>query len=106
MPENRAHAWTSYTIMHGDQKVASIRRDGTCTIYAHRFMPYNLYLEDAEDDIEIRVQNLDNFYYWCASRILTMDREYAKEIMNTQNNDHKGHHAPNPHIGPRFEAHL
>ena len=83
MPENRAHVWTSYTIMHGDQKVASIRRDGTCTIYAHRFMPYNLYLEDAEDDIEIRVQNLENFYYWCASRILTMDREYAKEIMNS-----------------------
>lgn len=44
-------------------------------------MPYNLYLEeDLGDDIDIRIQNLDNFYHWCASRMLTLDRKYAKEI--------------------------
>lgn len=83
MPERKMHSWTSYTIMHGNQKAASIRRDGTCTIYSHKWMPYNLYLDDSEDDIDTRVQNLDNFYFWCASRVLTLDREYAKEIMNS-----------------------
>lgn len=79
-----AHHWEAYTIMHGDQKVVNIRRDGACRIYSKRMMPYNLYLEPAaENDIETRVQNLDNFYYWCASRVLTLDREYAKEILNS-----------------------
>ena len=78
------HFWSSYMIMHGNREVAGIRRDGTCTIYAPEFMPYNLYLEDnAEADIELRIQNLDNFYYWCASRVLSLDREYAKEILNS-----------------------
>ena len=47
-------------------------------------MPYIFYLgKMPEDDIELRVRNLDNFYFWCASRILTPDREYAKEILNS-----------------------
>jgi len=76
--------WSSYTIMHGNQKVATVRKDGTCTIYSRKMLPYNLYLEEVTgDDIEIRVQNLDNFYFWCASRVLTLDREYAKEILNS-----------------------
>lgn len=79
-----ANQWKHYTIMHGNQKVVSIWRDGKCVIYSGELMPYNLYLEQVlENDIEIRMQNLDNFYYWCASRILTLDREYAKEILNS-----------------------
>lgn len=47
-------------------------------------MPYNLYLEEESgDDIDIRIQNPDNFCHWCASRVLTLDREYAKEILNS-----------------------
>ena len=47
-------------------------------------MPYNLYFEDGEaEDLDARIQNLDNFYYWCASRVLSLDREYAKEILNS-----------------------
>lgn len=47
-------------------------------------MPYNLYFEQTQqEDIDIRVQNLENFYHWCASRVLTLDREYAKEILNS-----------------------
>lgn len=46
-------------------------------------MPYSLYLEPDADDIDTRIQNLDNFYHWCASRVLTLDREYAKEILNS-----------------------
>ena len=78
------HQWDTYIIMHGNTKVVSIRKDGTCTIYSYKMMPYNLYLEPVQDDdIDIRIQNLENFYYWCASRILTLDREYAKEILNS-----------------------
>ena len=77
-------SWTAYTILHGNQRVASIRRDGTCHIYSERMMPYNLYLEPAaEEDLDTKLQNLDNFYYWCASRVLTLDRQYAKEILNS-----------------------
>lgn len=78
------HPWHQYTVMHLDRRVASIRSDGTCSIFAPSFIPYNLYLERAESgDIDARVNNLNNFYYWCASRVLTLDRKYAKEILNS-----------------------
>lgn len=74
----------SYAIMHMDRHVATIRGDGSCTVYYSAFMPYNLYLERAEaGDMEVRLNNLNNFYAWCASRVLTLDRKYAKEIMNS-----------------------
>lgn len=76
--------WKRFTVMHKDRKVASIREDGSCTIYSHRFMPYNLYLETAgENDLDTRLNNRENFYYWCASRVLALDRKYAKEILNS-----------------------
>ena len=79
-----AKGWTRFTVMHRDRKVASIREDGTCTVYAPSFMPYNLYLEPcAANDLDTRLNNLNNFYYWCASRVLTLDRKYAKEILNS-----------------------
>ena len=74
--------WKRFTIMHKDRKVAAIREDGTCTIYAPSFMPYNLYLETA-DDLDTRLNNLNNYYYWCSSRVLTLDRRFAKEILNS-----------------------
>ena len=77
-----SRAWQQYTIMHLNRRVASIRSDGTCTIYAASFMPYNLYLEQTKE-MDARVNNLNNFYYWCASRVLTLDRKYAKEILNS-----------------------
>lgn len=76
--------WQEYEIMHGNQKAAAVCRNGMCQIYREDMLPYNLYLEQVpEDDIDGRIQNLDNFYHWCASRILTLDREYAKEILNS-----------------------
>lgn len=73
-----------YAIMHLNRHVATIRGDGYCTVYFPRFMPYNLYLERAEaDDLSVRMNNLNNFYYWCATRLLTLDRKYAKEILNS-----------------------
>lgn len=26
---------------------------------------------------------MDNFYHWCASRVLSLDRKYAKAILNS-----------------------
>ena len=74
----------SYAVMHLDRHVATIRSDGSCTIYHQRFMPYNLYLEKADEtDLHTRMNNLNNFYYWAATRLLTLDRKYAKEILNS-----------------------
>lgn len=75
-------AWHQYTLMHLNRRVASIRSDGACVIYAASFLPYNLYLEQ-EDSLDARVNNLNSFYYWCASRVLTLDRKYAKAILNS-----------------------
>ena len=68
--------------MHMDRRVAKINDSGQCKIYYKSFMPYNLYLEEAED-IDTLVNNITNFNYWCATRILTLDRKYAKEILNS-----------------------
>lgn len=71
-----------YAIMHSDRKVAKIDSTGHCKIYYKSFMPYNLYLEE-EEDIDTLVNNVTNFNYWCATRVLTLDRKYAKEILNS-----------------------
>lgn len=42
--------------------------------------PYGLYLEPDNPDMD--VDNLLNFYDWCAHRVLTLDRIHAKEILN------------------------
>ena len=77
-----AKGWKYFDIMHKDRRVARIYENGKCTINFPSFMPYNLYFEK-DDSIDTCVQNLNNFYYWCSSRILTLDRKYAKEIMNS-----------------------
>ena len=73
---------SKYIIMHGERAAASLDTQGHCRIYDSHFMPYHLYLEEGED-IDTLVNNVTNFYYWCASRILTLDRQYAKEILNS-----------------------
>ena len=74
--------WGRFDVMHLDRRVASVYEDGHCTVNYPSFLPYNLYLEKG-DDLDDRLNNLNNFYYWCASRVLTLDRKYAKEIMNS-----------------------
>lgn len=49
-----------YSIMHLNRRVASVRADGTCTVYYPSFMPYNLYLEQG-DDMDTRLNNISNF---------------------------------------------
>lgn len=74
-----------YEVMHMDKTVAIVSLTGNAEIINEPFMPYDLYLEQeaAEDDIETRMNNLENFYHWCASRVLSLDRKYAKEILNS-----------------------
>lgn len=75
---------TYYEIMHGDRKVAWVDAQGHCKIYYRSFLPYNLYLDDSDDmDLDVLVDNVTNFWYWCATRVLTLDRQYAKEILNS-----------------------
>ena len=83
--ENRSvldRGWKYFDIMHKERRVARIYESGVCTINFPSFMPYNLYLEKG-NDVDTCVNNLGNFYYWCASRVLTLDRKYAKAILNS-----------------------
>lgn len=83
-PTVRKNKITTYDIMHMDKLVARVSTNGKARIYDEVFMPYDLYLEpDTEDDIDVLINNLDVFYHWCASRVLTLDRQYAKEILNS-----------------------
>lgn len=74
----------TFEIMHMDKIVAKISSNGKAEVLEEKFMPYDLYLEEEdENDIDILVNNINNFNYWCASRVLSLDRKYAKEILNS-----------------------
>lgn len=71
-----------YEIMHRESCVAQLSTTGECRVCLEDFMPYDLVLVES-DDFDERINNVTNFYYWCASRMLTLDRTYAKEILNS-----------------------
>ena len=71
-----------YEIMHRESCVAQLSTTGECKICLEDFMPCDLVLVES-DDFDERINNVTNFYYWCASRMLTLDRTYAKEILNS-----------------------
>ena len=73
---------TVYCVMHMEKCVAQVSTAGECKVYLEDFMPYDLVLEES-NDFDDRINNVTNFYYWCASRMLTLDRTYAKEILNS-----------------------
>lgn len=75
---------TMFEIMHMERVVARISANGKAEILGEPFMPYDLYLDvDDEDDIDILINNINNFNHWCASRVLSLDRKYAKELLNS-----------------------
>lgn len=75
---------STYEIMHKEKVVARISTNGKCEILDERFMPYDMYLDtDDENDIDILINNINNFNHWCASRVLSLDRKYAKELLNS-----------------------
>ena len=71
-----------YEIMHMEKVVADISSIGQVQILNEQFMPYDLFLEES-DDFDDLLNNLSNFYHWCASRLLPPNRRYAKEILNS-----------------------
>lgn len=72
----------TYDIMQGERLVAQVDSRGKCRIYEPAFLPCNLYLEEA-GDMDTLINNVTNFWYWCATRVLTLDRRYAKEILGS-----------------------
>ena len=73
-----------YEIMHMEKIVAKISANGKAEILKEQFMPYDLYFdENDENDIDVLINNLNVFYHWCASRVLSLDRKYAKELLNS-----------------------
>lgn len=79
---NTAKKTITYEIMHMDKVVATISTLGEAKILNKQFMPYDMYFEESSN-FDVLVNNLANFHYWCASRVLSLDRTYAKEIMNS-----------------------
>jgi hypothetical protein len=74
---------TTYEIMHKECCVATVSTTGAVTIYEAAFLPYGLSLKPDTDDLDERLNNRANFEHWCASRVLQLDRRYAKEILNS-----------------------
>ena len=67
-------------LMYKDDCICQFNiKNGEVRIYKE--LPFDLYVEqsDAFDD---RINNLNNIYHWGASRVLSLDRMYAKEILN------------------------
>lgn len=64
-------------IMNQDRHVASVREDGLCTVLLPQFMPFILWFVESDNQYT-REKNLNRFYFWCATRVLTLKRESAK----------------------------
>ena len=72
----------TYELLHNETPVAQIDTQGHCYIFSKKFMPYNLYLEETNDD---PLNNLSNFYFWCANRILPANRQHSDVILKSLN---------------------
>ena len=79
---NKPTFQTEYEIMHSEKVVATVSLNGRAHVLNEQFMPYDLYLEE-ETDLDTLVNNVTNFYHWCASRVLSLDRQYAKDLLNS-----------------------
>ena len=71
-----------YQVLYKDIPVFDFNpKNGEVIIYNDKYMPFDIYMEMA-DDFDTRYQNNVNFNVWCSERILPLDREYIKEILN------------------------
>ena len=77
---NISSGYLAYEIMHMEKLVATVSTRGKAKIYNAQFMPYDMYLEESSDFDSLE-NNLENFYYWCTSRMFPLNRTYADEIM-------------------------
>lgn len=71
-----------YQIFYKDIPVFTFDpQNGSVRILNEKYMPFDTYMEES-DDFDDRFQNGINFNSWCSERILPLDREYIKEILN------------------------
>lgn len=72
---------STYLIMLKDIPVCHINRgNGIAKIHQEQLMPFDLYLESGI--LADTQNNLIVFNWWCAHRVLNLDREHAKAILN------------------------
>ena len=55
---------------------------GEFSVLAEPFMPYNLHLTAESGSIQEKIANINAVHHWCADRVLSLDRRYAKQILN------------------------
>lgn len=67
-----------YEIMHTERTVARVATNGRVSVLDEQFMPYDLCLKDDCSNIDTMINNVINFYHWCASRLMPQNRQYAK----------------------------
>lgn len=72
----------TWILMFHKAEVAFISSNGKVDILREDLLPYNIYLEES-GDIDSLINNITNFYAWCSSRILSLDRVYVKQILNS-----------------------
>ena len=75
---------STWHIMRGEKIIATMGSSGHARILKPELMPFDLWLEECRDlDVDALVNNVTNFNFWCASRVITLDRKYAKEILGS-----------------------
>ncbi len=75
---------STWHIMRGEKIIATMGSSGHARILKPELMPFDLWLEECRDlDVDTLVNNVTNFNFWCASRVITLDRKYAKEILGS-----------------------
>lgn len=77
---SRNHNTKDELILMNKDTVICYYRNGSVRIVNE--LPYGLYLTECTD-IDDRVNNINNFQNWCSRRMLTLDREHAKVILNS-----------------------
>ena len=71
-----------YLIMCDNLITATMTEGGIAQVLCKEWMPFDLWLEEGTE-VDTLVNNITNFNYWCATRVLTLDRQYAKEILSS-----------------------
>ena len=72
-----------YVLMSQNTPVCRFDLDtGEFSVLAEPFMPYNLQLTAESGSMQEKIANINAIHHWCADRVLSLDRRYAKQILN------------------------
>lgn len=76
--------YTEYVLMFYDKAVMKFNiKNFIIEILDKELLPIDLYLEEDNYDFDVRFNNRCNIEYWFGSRVLTLDRRFAKAILNS-----------------------